>query len=105
MYEIIELSKINDPYVRLMASKQMCPCRVKDDIPEFYERLFDMATDQSKEVRYQVMHNMCDGSPPQYEDRVMACIELFNRDKDNKIRSKASKILSSYRFKGKWNIM
>ena len=51
------------------------------------------------------MHNLCDGSPPQYEDKIVECLEIFNRDKDNNIRSKASKVMASYLRTGKWNIM
>mmetsp|Transcript_17519 Transcript_17519/g.29530 ORF Transcript_17519/g.29530 Transcript_17519/m.29530 type:complete len:84 (+) Transcript_17519:372-623(+) len=83
----------------------MCPCRVKNDIPEFWNRIFDLAKDEDPKVRYQVMHNMCDGSPPQYENQVMECIEIFNRDPDNSIRSKASKVMASYLRTGKWNIL
>ena len=52
MYELIELTKVPDARVRLKASQQMCPCRVKDDIPEFWERLFQLATDEDSKVRY-----------------------------------------------------
>jgi hypothetical protein len=30
----------------------MCPCRVKGDIPEFWQRLFELATDEDPKVRY-----------------------------------------------------
>ena len=83
----------------------MCPCRVKDDIPEFWNRLFEMSDDDNADIRYQVMHNLCDGSPPQYEKQIMDCIEKFNRDKDNKVRSAASKVMASYLRTGKWNVL
>ena len=67
MYELIEITKVEDAKVRLKATQQMCPCRVQNDIPEFWERLFELAGDADPQVRYQVLHNMCDGSPPQYE--------------------------------------
>ena len=83
----------------------MCPCRVKDDVTEFWERLFELASDEDPKVRYQVMHNLCDGSPPQYETKIMECLEIFNRDSDNKIRQMASKVMASYLRTGKWNVM
>ena len=49
----------------------MCPCRVQKDHEEFWERLFELATDEDDQVRYQILHNMCDGSPDQYEDKVL----------------------------------
>ena len=52
MYEIIEISKVKESNVRLKAIQQMCPCRVKDDIKEFWERLFELASDTDPKVRY-----------------------------------------------------
>ena len=52
MYELIEISKVPDNQVRLKAIQQMCPCRVKDDITEFWERLFELAKDEDAKVRY-----------------------------------------------------
>ena len=105
MFEIIELTKRPDAFVRLKAAQQMCPCRVKGDVPEFYERLFEMINDEDPKVRYQVLHNMCDGSPPHYEDRVMMCVQSLNSDSDLHVRRNASKIITSYNKTGKWNIM
>ena len=94
-----------DSNVRLKASQQMCPCRVQDDIPEFWSRLFELSEDPDAKVRYQVMHNLCDGSPPQYEEQIIECINRFNYDKDNSVRSVASKVLASYNRTGKWNVL
>ena len=105
MYEIINITKCPDALVRLKAVQQMCPCRVQDDIPEFWERLFELAEDEDPAVRYQVLHNLCDGSPPQYEDQIVQCLEVFNRDKDKKVRAAASKVMASYLRTGKWNVM
>ena len=105
MYELIKLSKVPDNVVRLKAIQQMCPCRVKDDIPEFWERLFSLAKDEDPKVRYQVLHNLCDGSPPHYETKIMECVEMFNRDPDNEIRRRASKVIGSYLRTGKWNVL
>ena len=43
MGELIELSKSEDPRVRVKAAQQMCPCRVQKDFEEFWERLFELA--------------------------------------------------------------
>ena len=66
--EIIELTRHENQQVRLRATQQMCPCRVKSDQPDFWNRLFELAEDEDEAVRYQVLHNLCDGSPPGYED-------------------------------------
>ena len=83
----------------------MCPCRVQCDQPDFWNRLFDLAQDEDDAVRAQVLHNMCDGSPPGYEDRVIECLEVFNRDPNTEIRRKAHKVMGSYLRTGEWNVL
>ena len=105
MNELIELTKSENETVRLRAAQQMCPCRVQTDLPEFWQRIFELAEDPSEKVRYQVMHNMCDGSPEGYEAQVLEALEIFNRDPDKTIRRKAHQVLAAYKYKGEWNIM
>ena len=83
----------------------MCPCRVGRDFEEFWARIFELAEDDEAEVRYQILHNMCDGSPEGYEEKVAECLEVFNRDPDKEIRRKAHKVLASYLRTGKWNVL
>jgi len=83
----------------------MCPCRVQKDLDEFWERIFELAKDEDPKVRYQVLHNMCDGSPEHVEDKMMAALEIFNRDPDKEIRRKAHKVMASYLRTGKWNVL
>ena len=105
MSELIELSRSENPQVRLKAAQQMCPCRVQKDFEEFWARLFELAQDDETTIRYQVLHNMCDGSPDDYEDKVSECLEIFNRDPDKEIRRKAHKVMASYLRTGKWNVL
>jgi hypothetical protein len=102
---IVCLSKHSDSQVRKASLKQMCPCRVRDDINMFWDRVLDMIDDRDATVRAQVLHILCDGSPKHLEHKIIECIELFNRDVDAGIRRKAHKVLSSYRRTGKWNIL
>ena len=84
----------------------MCPCHVlENDIPEFWERLFELAHDTDAKVRFQAMHDMCDGSPKKYEDQIMECIEFLKNDKDEAVRHTANKVWQSYTKYGKYNIM
>ena len=46
----------------------------------------------SMQVRAQVLHTICDGSPAHLEDRVADALESFNRDPDKKIRRQAHKV-------------
>ena len=103
--ELIEFTKHENKKVKMAAVQEMCPCHVKRDVPEFWERVFELADDEDKEIRYQILHNMCDGSPPGYEDKVVEALEIFNRDPDLKIRRKAHQVIASYQHEGKWNIM
>ena len=52
-----------------------------------------------------MLHNMCDGSPEDYEDKVIECLEIFNRDPDKEIRRKAHKVMASYLRTGEWNVL
>lgn len=51
---ILELTKHVDPVVRKRALKEICPCRVKDDIDVFWERVIEMIDDPADNVREQV---------------------------------------------------
>ncbi|XP_046567517.1 uncharacterized protein LOC124275879 [Haliotis rubra] len=102
---IIELSKHDNPQVRQRALKEMCPCRVKKDLDDFWRRVVQMIDDEADNVRMQVLHTLCDGSPQHMEFAVAEALEVFNHDTNKEIRRKAHKALTSYRMRGKWNIM
>lgn len=51
---IIALTNHADPSVRQRALKEICPCRVKDDIDPFWERVIEMINDPADNVREQV---------------------------------------------------
>ncbi|GFN80709.1 hypothetical protein PoB_000721500 [Plakobranchus ocellatus] len=102
---IIDLTKHDSPQVRQKALKEMCPCRVKKDISDFWARVLEMVNDPSSNVRYQVLHTLCDGSPDHLEDSIADALEDFNRDADTKIRRQAHRALTSYRRTGNWNIL
>lgn len=102
---IIELSKHENAQVRQTALKQMCPCRVKKDLSDFWNRVFEMIHDENDSVRGQVLHTLCDGSPKHLEFDVVEALESFNHDANSDIRRRAHKCLVSYWRKGKWNIL
>lgn len=85
---IVNLSRDNDPHVRLRALKNICPCRVKSDIDKFWNRVLEMTGDPDESVRYQVLHTLCDGSPQHREDEIISAIEIFNRDPDTSIEER-----------------
>ena len=55
---IIALTKHNDPYVRKMALREICPCRVKDDVEDFWKRVVEMVDDPDPIVRQQVRNHI-----------------------------------------------
>mmetsp|Transcript_33039 Transcript_33039/g.29279 ORF Transcript_33039/g.29279 Transcript_33039/m.29279 type:complete len:106 (-) Transcript_33039:52-369(-) len=105
MDEIIALTAAKDPKIRLKATQEMCPCHVKADREEFWNRIIELATDSDEKIRYQVLHNLCDGSPPHLESRIVETLEIFNRDPNKKIRRAVHKVLGSYLHTGEWNVM
>lgn len=102
---IIELTKHENARVRRTALEEMCPCRVKKDLSDFWARVIEMADDEDVLVRKQVLHTLCDGSPAHLEFQVVEMLEIFNRDKDAQIRRTAHKVLGHYWKSGKWNIL
>ena len=103
--EIIALTGSQDEDVRLKACREMCPCHVKSDREEFWNAIISLANDDSETIRYQVLHNLCDGSPPHLEDKVIETLEIFNRDSSQKIRRKAHQVMGAYLHSGEWNVM
>ena len=51
---IIELSRHSNPHVRKESLREMCPCRVKEDIDLFWNRVIEMIEDEDRLVRAQV---------------------------------------------------
>ena len=47
---IIELTRHAHPAVRQSALREMCPCRVKRDLSDFWNRVFEMTGDDSETV-------------------------------------------------------
>jgi hypothetical protein len=80
-------------------------CKVKYDIDLFWARIFEMVDDKGDDVRYQVLHTICDGSPNYLESKISETLEIFNRDPNNKIRRKTHKVLANYLKYGKWNVL
>ena len=103
--EIIEISKYEDADIRLKAIEQLCPCKVQKDIDAFWQRLLEMVEDPDDTVRMQILHNLCDGSPPHLEAEIKEALEKFNSDPNKDIRRRAHKVLASYLRTGDWNVL
>jgi hypothetical protein len=94
-----------DPKIRKMYLRELCPCHVKHDVDVIWDRIFEMVKDPDPDVRYQVMHNLADGSPASRENDVIAAFEILHNDPNLKIRRKVHQVLGHYRKTGKWNIL
>jgi len=103
--EFMTLTFSMDPLVRRKALRELCPCHVKKDVEQFWDRIVEMISDPDERVRYQVLHNLCDGSPKTREEKIIAAIEELHNDPDKTIRSTVHRVLTSYRHTGKWNIL
>jgi HEAT repeat protein len=78
---------------------------VKSTVDEFWDRIVEMVDDSDPKVRYQVLHNLCDGSPKSMEEKVIETIEYLHNDPDKYIRRRVHQILAGYRKTGKWNVL
>jgi len=103
--EVIEGTYDPDPKVRRAFLRDMCPCHVKRDVDLLWTRIMEMSTDVNPAVRYQVMHNLCDGSPSWREEEVIRTLEQMHNDPDKKVRRRVHQVLTSYRKTGRWNIL
>ena len=94
-----------DPKKRRAALKDLCPCHVRADIPELWERIFELLQDDEGIVRDQALHALGDGSPTHLEERIVEAIESLYNDPHPDVKKKARRMLNAYRRTGKWNVL
>ncbi|KAK5575474.1 hypothetical protein RB653_006607 [Dictyostelium firmibasis] len=97
MEQYLSLTYSDDSRTRLATLRTMCPCKVKADIDQFYDRIIEMSKDSDRNIRYQAMHNLCDGSPAWREEAVIQTLESMHNDSDPKIRRRIHNILTHYK--------
>jgi hypothetical protein len=102
--EVIDLSHDADPKQRAEAVRVMCPCQLKMDIPRVWDRLIEMAQDESVLVRKNVFHVLGDGSPRYREQQIIGVIERMHNDPDPTLRRRVRKFLAHYRSGGRLNV-
>ncbi len=98
--DLIDETRDPNPRVRKEAVRQMCPCKLKFDSDEVWERLFELASDEDDSVRRIVFHNLTDGVPRHRAEQAAAAIEEMTRDPHVKLRRNARKALGRYRRTG-----
>ena len=94
-----------NPNKRRKALKELCPCTVRADIEELWERIFECLRDEDPLVRDQALHNLGDGSPAHLEERIVEAVEELYNDPHPKVKKKARRMLNAYRRTGKWKVL
>ena len=103
--EYLQRTHDPDPRKRKAALKDLCPCHVRADIPQLWDRIFEMLSDEEGCVRDQALHALGDGSPGHLEHRIIEAVEALYNDPFPDVKKKARKILNAYRRTGKWNVL
>jgi HEAT repeats len=94
-----------DPRTRIRALHDLCPCQLKADYPEVWDRVLVMVGDEDARVRGHVLHVLGDGSPRHREAEVVGAVERLGQDADPGLRRRARKLLAHYRRTGKINAL
>src|SRR3954468_5356967 len=78
---LLELTYHDDPRVRQVAIRNLCPCHVQGDVPEVWDRLLELSTDPDDGVRHDVLHTLVDGAPRRIRPAVVEVLEALARDR------------------------
>lgn len=101
----LALTRDARPRVRQAALMNLCPCHLRADVPEVWERVFEMAADEDVGVRRQVVHTLGDGSPGRLQQRVLRTLESMRNDRDRTLRRAVRALLARHRRTGRVNVL
>lgn len=101
--DALHRTRHESPSVRRTALLDLCPCRVKANVPEVWDRLVQMHADPDPSVRSVVLHALCDGSPSDRHREVVAAVDAMQQDPDRKLRRRARRTMAAYRRTGDIN--
>jgi HEAT repeat protein len=93
------------PSVRRWAAHRLCPCGLKRNVPQVWDRLLAMASDPDAAVRAQILHTLCDGSPRERQEQVLRAIQGMHDDPHPALRRRARQVLAQYRRTGRINVL
>ncbi len=89
---------------RARALRELCPCELRQDHPEVWNRVLEMTGDPDAGVRSIVLHTLTDGSPRKRESSVISALESMRNDADPWLRRRVRGVLAHYRRTGRVNI-
>jgi HEAT repeats len=101
----LDLTHDGEARVRQAALMNLCPCHLRADRPEVWERVLAMAADPDPGVRRQAVHTLADGSPRRLERRVIATLESMRNDPDPTLRRGVRSLLARHRRTGRVNVL
>jgi HEAT repeat protein len=101
----LELTRAQDPRVRARAAQHLCPCHTKSNLSHVWERVFELTGDPDVRVRGAAFHLIGDGSPKEFEPRIVEILESMYHDEDAKLRRRVRRLLAHYRRTGVLNVL
>jgi HEAT repeat protein len=105
VHRALALTRAPEARVRQAALMCLCPCHVRADRPQVWERVFELAADPDPHVRHQVLHALGDGSPRRLEWRVVAALASMRYDPDPRLRRSVRRLLAHHRRTGRVNVL
>lgn len=101
---LLAITRDDDPKVRRLALKHLCPCRLQRKRDEVWERVFELTRDPDAGVRRDAIHAMTDGSPREFASTVLVHLEPMIRDPDPQVRKYVRRTLDAIRRSGRINV-